>query len=87
MLQDWIDDHPGMLSATPPDAAAIAFVRYHADINSTELFTRILEQQSVLVVPGDHFGLDHFLRISFGLPHDYLRAGLDRMRALTAALP
>jgi aspartate/methionine/tyrosine aminotransferase len=33
----------------------------------------------VLIVPGDHFGYDHHLRISFGLPHDYLREGLSRI--------
>ena len=32
---------------------------------------------SVLIVPGDHFGIDHYLRISFGLNEDYLSKGLD----------
>jgi aspartate/methionine/tyrosine aminotransferase len=36
----------------------------------------------VLIVPGDHFGLDRFVRISFGLPHDYLVAALDRIHEL-----
>jgi len=31
-------------------------------------------------VPGDVFGLDHFLRISYGLPADYLHEGLERLR-------
>jgi len=86
VLQRWIDDHPDLLSVTPPGAAAIAFVRYHADINSTELFERIRSEQSVLVVPGDHFELDHYLRISFGLPHDYLQTGLDRIRRVLEGL-
>ena len=33
----------------------------------------------MLIVPGDHFGMDRFLRISFGLPHDYLVPALDRI--------
>jgi hypothetical protein len=37
-------------------------------------------------VPGDHFGLDHFLRISFGLPHEYLLAGLNRIHELIEEL-
>ena len=32
---------------------------------------------SVLIVPGDHFGIDQYLRISFGLNEDYLSSGLQ----------
>ena len=72
----WIWSENGLV---PPEAAAIAFVRYHFDINSTKLVERIRDTKSVLIVPGDHFGLDKFIRISYGLPHDYLTAGLDRI--------
>ena len=67
-------------------AAAIAFVRYHLDINSTELVERLIREKSVLVVPGDHAGLDHYVRISYGLPPDYLRGGLDRIHQLIVEL-
>jgi aspartate/methionine/tyrosine aminotransferase len=86
VLQRWMDDHGELFRLTPPQAAAIAFVRYDLEINSTTLMERLREEKSVLVVPGDHFGLDHFLRISFGLPHDYLTAGLDRIHELLVAL-
>jgi aspartate/methionine/tyrosine aminotransferase len=33
----------------------------------------------LLVVPGDHFGMDHYLRIGFGPPADELMEGLERM--------
>jgi aspartate/methionine/tyrosine aminotransferase len=81
-----MDSHSDLFSLRPPDAAAIAFVRYHLDINSSELAERLRREKSVLIVPGDHFGMDHFLRISFGLPHDYLGAALDRMHELITAL-
>ena len=80
------ESHEGTFSVVPPQAAAIAFVRYHLDVNSTELVERLMREKSVLIVPGDHFGLDHHLRISFGLPPDYLRAGLDRIHQLIAEL-
>jgi len=86
VLKRWMDSHSEMFSLTPPDAAAIAFVRYHLDINSSELAERIRHEKSVLLVPGDHFGMDHFLRISFGLPHDYLTAALDRIHELLVTL-
>ena len=79
ILDGWLESHEGTFSLIPPRAAAIAFPRYHLDVNSTELVERLIHEKSVLIVPGDHFGLDHYLRISFGLPPDYLRAGLDRI--------
>jgi aspartate/methionine/tyrosine aminotransferase len=82
ILDGWLEGHEGAFTLIPPRAAAIAFARYQLDINSTELVERLMREKSVLIVPGDHFGMDHYLRISFGLPPDYLRAGLDRIHEL-----
>jgi aspartate/methionine/tyrosine aminotransferase len=86
VLAQWIQRHEGTFTLCPPDAAAIAFLRYHLDINSSDLVDRIRREKSVLIVPGDHFGLDHFVRISFGLPHDYLEPALDRIHDLITGL-
>lgn len=82
VLKEWMDSHENTFSLTPPDAAAIAFTRYKLDINSTEFVDRLLKEKSVLIVPGDHFGMDNFVRISYGLPHDYLTSALDRIHEL-----
>lgn len=82
VLEQWMNQHKGTFSFTPPQAAAIAFVRYNLNINSTEFAERLIKEKSVLLVPGDHFGMDKFLRISYGLPHDYLTAALDRIHEL-----
>jgi aspartate/methionine/tyrosine aminotransferase len=79
VLAAWMEEHPGLLSGRPPDAAAIAFVRYGLDIGSEELAERIRREHGVLVVPGAHFGVERHLRISFGLPPDYLTSALDRV--------
>ncbi|RME01244.1 MAG: aminotransferase class I/II-fold pyridoxal phosphate-dependent enzyme [Calditrichaeota bacterium] len=86
VLQEWINRSAGAITLHPPDAAAIAFVRYSLPINSTEFTERLRREKSVLIVPGDHFGMDHFLRISFGLPHDYLSEGLRRILDLVDEL-
>jgi aspartate/methionine/tyrosine aminotransferase len=82
ILQDWMNQHPETFSLTAPGAAAIAFVRYHLDINSSEFTERLRKEKSVLIVPGDHFGLDHFVRVSFGLPEHVLVPALERIQAL-----
>ena len=86
VLEQWMNSRKDTFTFTSPQAAAITFVRYHLDINSTEFEERLRHQKSVLIVPGDHFGMDHFVRISFGLPHDYLTAALDRINDLIVAL-
>ena len=85
MLERWLAAHGGAFDVVPPDAAAIAFVRYRHSLNSKLLADRLRDEESVLVVPGDHFGMDRFLRISFGLPEEYLNAALERIHRLLSA--
>ena len=86
ILEGWMASHGNTFSLTPPDAAAIAFVRYHLDINSSQFTERLRKEKGVLIVPGDHFGMDRFVRISFGLPEDYLVPGLNRIQELILEL-
>lgn len=79
ILSEWINNHKDMFNLNPPDAGAICFIRYHFDMNSTAFCERLRKEKSVLIVPGDHFDMDHFVRISFGLPEDYLKPALDRI--------
>ena len=81
IIAEWLDARRGLFSYTPPDAGAIVYTRYHRAINSTELITRLRLEKSVLVVPGDHFGMDHYLRLGFGDDPAHLLAGLDRLAA------
>ena len=46
------------------------------------LVTALRLEKSVLIVPGDHFGMDGYLRIGFGDQVDYLRQGLERLHDL-----
>ena len=79
VLEQWMNAHGSVFSLTAPDASAVAFLHYDLPINSTQLVEKIRAEASVLIVPGDHFGLDHHVRISFGLPEDYLNEGLERI--------
>jgi aspartate/methionine/tyrosine aminotransferase len=82
VLERWMRSQEGVFNFTPPDAAAIAFVRYHLDIASEAFTDRLREEKSVMIVPGAHFGMENCLRISFGLPHDYLEPALGRIGEL-----
>ena len=86
LIEAWLRDAGGF-HWIKPEAGAIVYVRYDYKINSTELVNRLRVEKSVLVVPGDHFGMDGYLRLGFGEPPEYNRAGLDRLRELLASLP
>jgi len=79
ILEGWVNAHPDQLSVIPPQAAAIAFVRYQKQVNSSELVERLVRDHDTYIAPGDHFGLDQHLRISYGLAEDYVREGLARI--------
>jgi aspartate/methionine/tyrosine aminotransferase len=86
ILEEWMARQNGNLRCVPPEAAAIAFIKYDLDINSTDLVIKLIKEQSVMVVPGDHFGLDGFLRVSYGLPEDYLLGGLNAISEVLSNL-
>jgi len=91
VLDNWFRSHAEIFRFVPPAAGAIAYVHYGLHINSTRLMEQLRSQESVLVVPGDHFGMDHYLRVNYGPPRLYLEAGLDRVRSglqrLAGSLP
>jgi aspartate/methionine/tyrosine aminotransferase len=86
LMADWLRSHGDRFSYVPPDAGAIVYVRYSHAINSTALVNRLRQEKSVLIVPGDHFGMDGYLRIGFGEEIGYLREGLNRLHDLLADL-
>jgi hypothetical protein len=78
-LKNWLDGHPGTFEYVPPKAAAICMTRYNAGINSSELAERLRLEKSTLIVPGDHFLMDGYIRFGFGNEAPYLLAGLERV--------
>jgi aspartate/methionine/tyrosine aminotransferase len=80
-LERWVSSRDDVTIA-PHDAGGIAFIAYRHPMNSTELAMRLIQRASTLVAPGDAFGMDGYLRVGFGLPEDYLGAGLQRIAAV-----
>ena len=48
------------------------FVRHNYPDRSSELTERLRDERSVLLVPGDFFDMDGYLRIGFGSDPAYL---------------
>lgn len=81
-VEGWLRDSGLPFDWASPDAGAFVFARYDLPIGSTALVTRLRDEESVLIVPGDQFGLDGYLRLGIGEHVDYVLEGLARLRAL-----
>jgi aspartate/methionine/tyrosine aminotransferase len=86
LIEAWLTEAGGFRWIRP-EAGAIVYVRYDHPIDSLTLVNRLREEKSVLIVPGAHFGMDGYLRLGFGEPPEYNRAGLERLKEFLASVP
>ena len=77
VVRKWIEKRAPALTHAAPEAGAIVFVRYRHPINSTTLVERLRDEHSVLLVPGDHFDMDGYVRIGFGNHPAYVASALE----------
>ena len=79
IVRKWVEDFGGKLEFCEPRAGALCLVRYSFPILSYPLCERIRVNQSVLIVPGVHLGLEGFVRLWLGGKPDFLNEGLRRI--------
>lgn len=79
LLTNWVERNSEFFSFVPPKAGGMAFVKYAHSMNSTELVHRLREERGIMLLPGDVYGLDGYIRIGIGAPGDHLEAGLERL--------
>jgi aspartate/methionine/tyrosine aminotransferase len=66
VLETWLKTFGDTFTWHPPQAGAICWVRYRHAIPAAEIVEKVRAQHSVLLVPGEHFGMPGFLRFGFG---------------------
>ena len=86
-LQAWLDQRGDAFQYVEPEAGAIVMVKYRHSMNSTVLAERLRTEKSTLIVSGDHFGMDGYIRFGFGTEKDYMYAGLSRVGEILDPLP
>jgi hypothetical protein len=78
-MRAWADSFEGFLTFREPRAGALCLMRYGSSTPSFELCERVRVNQSVLIVPGAHLGLEGFLRVWLGGTLEFLDEGLRRI--------
>jgi aspartate/methionine/tyrosine aminotransferase len=66
VLEAWLKRFGDTFSWHPPQAGAICLVHYRPEISALDLVEKVRADHSVLLVPGDHFGLPGHIRFGFG---------------------
>jgi aspartate aminotransferase len=73
-------DAIGKISCVKPEGAFYVFCDISKlKIGSIELATRLLDEAKVAVVPGEPFGADDFIRLSFATSQEMIKKGIDRI--------
>jgi len=66
VMEAWLKAFGDTFTWHAPQAGAICWARYRQAIPAAEIVEKVRAQHSVLLVPGDHFGMPSFLRFGFG---------------------
>jgi aspartate/methionine/tyrosine aminotransferase len=66
VMEAWLRNFGELFSWHPPHAGAICWARYRGAIPATEIVEKLRAQHSVLLCPGEHFGMPGFLRFGYG---------------------
>jgi aspartate/methionine/tyrosine aminotransferase len=87
LLEEWIGAHGDLFDYVRPVAGAIAYLTYDLPIRSSSLVDRIRREQSVLLVPGDMFGLGTGIRFGYGFDMEHTLKGLARVDEVLNDIP
>src|SRR4051812_505115 len=79
IAREWVASFGGRLTWTEPAAGAIGLMRYASDTPSLAIAERVRVNQSTLIVPGTHVGIEGHVRIWLGGTEEFLREGLRRI--------
>jgi len=86
IAREWVKGFGGRLTWTEPAAGAIGLMKYASDTPSLAIAERVRVNQSTLIVPGTHVGLEGHLRIWLGGREEFLREGFRRIGTELKAL-
>jgi len=76
VIERWLKRFGDTFSWHPPQAGAICLVKYRQGISALDLVERMRAEHSVLLVPGEHFGLPQHIRFGFGEELHHFEAAL-----------
>ncbi len=78
VIETWLQDRADTFKWIPPKAGAIVYARYDLPIESMALAERLRTEADCLIVPGEHFDMEPYVRMGFGPELSKLEIALER---------
>ncbi len=78
VIEAWLQDRADTFKWIPPKAGAIVYARYDLPIESMALAERLRTEADCLIVPGEHFDMEPYVRMGFGPELSKLEIALER---------
>ena len=86
LFKKWVADEP-KLSCAPCKGGTVALVYYQSSLSSEEFCRKVIEDKSVLLMPGFVFDLENCFRMGYARePEEKMIAGLEQVSAFLAEL-
>ncbi len=82
-LDKWVQNEP-LISYVKPKGGTTAFLKYHIDMKSEDLCLKLLEEKSVMLVPGSALDMEGYLRIGYANTPSIIREGLEKFSEFLA---
>ena len=76
-VERWLQAQDGEFTWRAPDAGAIVWAKYRRAVPSAVLAETLRVKHDVLIVPGDQFGMEGYVRLGFGSPLHEVMEALD----------
>jgi hypothetical protein len=86
VLDAWLRQFGDLFQWRAPDCGAICLVRYRHPLAALDLVERVRAEASILLVPGEHFGLPGHLRLGYGNERAELAQALQELRPAIAGM-
>lgn len=81
LMMSLVDGIPGV-SYVRPDGAFYLFCDFRKFGSSADFAKRILDEEHVALIPGDSFGAEGFLRLTFSTSQERIREGVARIKRM-----
>lgn len=78
LFTEFAAGYRGLLEWIPPVGGVSAFPRLKLEVTGRDFCSRLVSEKSVLLLPGDVFGLKSHFRIGFGAKPEVFREGLQK---------
>ncbi|MGU7961040.1 aminotransferase [Streptococcus suis] len=78
ILDQWIEEEP-LVSYIRPAVVSTSFVKIAVDMPMEEFCLQLLQEHGVLLVPGNRFDRDGYVRLGFACEQETLIKGLEKL--------